>query len=140
MTSPSVPHDASRRAPSLWTAWSRASLAWVFGLCLPLFALSLHFKLVRIAQRRIQAGPVELTELLISDLSTVLAWAAVSLGLVAWAQQRFTRVLVYVGLQASAAFYALVLLGAHGYFMSTGSSLDYPMLALSLSKLRGRSP
>ena len=31
-------------APSLWTVWSRSSLAWVAGLCLPLFALSLHFR------------------------------------------------------------------------------------------------
>jgi lipoteichoic acid synthase len=129
-------HEARAPAPSLWTVWSRASLAWVAGLCLPLFALSLHFKLLRIARRHLDLGPRELAELLLSDLTTVAAWAAVSMGLVAWGERRAVRTLVRAGLQVGAVLYASLLLGAHGYFMSTGSSLDYPMLAFSLANLR----
>lgn len=138
MNSPSASHapPSQDTKPTLWTVWSRANLAWVLGLCLPLGVLSVHFKLIRIAQRRLEPGLRELLELLLSDLTTVLAWVAVSLGLVAWAHHRVTRVLVHGALQACAVFYATVLLGAHGYFMSTGSSLDYPMLAFSLANIR----
>jgi lipoteichoic acid synthase len=121
--------------PSLWAAWSRANLAWVFGLCLPLLALSLHFKLLRIAQRRIQPDVHKLFELLLSDLSTVLFWGAASLGLVAFAERRSHGLSVRVALQVCALLYAAVLLGAHGYFMSTGSGLDYPMLSFALTHL-----
>jgi lipoteichoic acid synthase len=124
---------SAHEKPSLWTVWSRASLAWVFGLCLPLVALAVHFKLIRIAQRRIEVGPAEIVDLFVSDVSTLLAWTFVSLGLVAWAERRSMRVLVHVGLQAFGVLYAAVLLGAHGYFMSTGSSLDFPMLSFSLA-------
>jgi lipoteichoic acid synthase len=126
---------AGAAAPSLWTVWSRPSLAWVAGLCLPLAALSVHFKLLRVARRHLELTPRELAELLLSDVTTVAAWAAVSLGLVAWGERRSVRMLVRGGLQLCAVLYASVLLGAHGYFMSTGSSLDYPMLAFSLANL-----
>jgi hypothetical protein len=112
--------------------YSRSDLAFLLGLSLPLFAYALQTKIERIQTRGVSVGISDLPGLFGSDLAMHAAFVALGLTTFAVFWSRGMRALGKGLLQLYALLHAAVLLGAHGYFMSTGSSLDYPMLEFSL--------
>lgn len=129
-----VPPETSPERP--WVRLVRIHGAWVLGLCTPLAVLSLYFKIGRINQTEGTLGVFGFVGLMLSDLCVLFAWVAASLGLQLWTERRWARVATRVSLQLLAVVYVLLQIAAHGYFMSTGSSLDFPMLSFSLTHLQ----
>lgn len=110
---------------------------WVYLLTLlvPLTIYNLSLKVSRLGIRPEEPGLAGILELLRSDLLFNLGYATLWVGLFTLARRGFVRRLVVVLFHLGAVLMALVTTGADQYFKSTGSTLDYGMIAYSLSTL-----
>jgi arylsulfatase A-like enzyme len=127
-----------RRAKRLLHAapWSRADLVFLCALNLPLLVYVLVFKIERVQQRRIPITKASLLTLCTSDVLMQLAWLFLGLGLLAVAQGKWPRRLARGFLVLVALLTSAVVLASHGYFMSSGTTLDWPLLWFGLSHIK----
>ncbi len=110
--------------------WEKAG--WLLGLCAPLASFALYLKLTRILAQNRVLDPRSVADLFRSDLAMQASFAALAFALTFSVAAGRWRMLVRLGLQTLAVLYALLLMASHGYFMTSGTSLDYPLLAFSL--------
>ena len=120
------------KAKRLTAPWSSGDLAWALGLSLPLLLYALELKLLRVLHRGVPLGPLSVLGLFASDVLATLGWLLVSLAVLLVCQGKWPRRLGRSTLRLAALLGATLLLGGHGYFMSSGTSLDWPLLRFSL--------
>jgi lipoteichoic acid synthase len=114
--------------------FSRRTKLWVIGSCLPVACYALGLKAQRVLAREPHVDLRGWVELYASDLEVLAMWCAVALGVRAAV---ITKRALWLGvaLQLALLLYVAVLLGAQGYFLSTGGSLDLATLWAALSRL-----
>ncbi len=115
--------------------WSRTDAAFLAGLYVPLLTYALFFKIERIRERGIPLRVSSVFTLCSSDIAMHLAWAFAGMSALALARGRWSGWIVRGVLVAIAVMCAAVVLGAHGYFMSSGTTLDWPLLWFGLSHI-----
>src|SRR5215212_10618204 len=107
---------------------------WVYflSLLLPVVAYELALKVVGLVSEYPDSGVWGALRLLRSDLLFDLGYALVWIGLFAASQGMLRRV-VLVFFHASAIIVVVVGTCSYHYFRSTGTTLDYPMVAYYLA-------
>jgi len=110
-----------------------AHVRWLLGLCLPLTAYALQLKITRVVTGRVPVTLSNVIGLFGSDLAMQASFAAFGCALLFFVGSRQAGLGLKIVLQSAGILYALLLVAAHGYYMSSGTSLDYPMLAFSVS-------
>jgi hypothetical protein len=110
---------------------------WVYllSLLVPLVAYQLAFKLVALVSEYPDSGVWGALRLLRSDVLFDLGYALLWIGLFAVSRGMLRRV-VLVLFHAAAILVVVVGTCAYHYFRSTGTTLDYPIVAYYLTKLR----
>ena len=106
---------------------------YVFSLLLPVVAYELALKVVGLVSEYPASGVWGALRLLRSDLLFDLGYALVWIGLFAASRGMLRRV-VLVFFHASAIIVVVVGTCSYHYFQSTGTTLDYPMVAYYLAK------
>jgi lipoteichoic acid synthase len=114
---------------------SARDVAWVSFACLPAFVYAVVHKAQRIASRELSLSPLDGLSLWASDAAVFVMWLALAFAVRAAAQSRRGRASWGGLLQLLLALYVAAVLGAQGYFMSTGASLDFTTLAFALQHL-----
>jgi lipoteichoic acid synthase len=111
-----------------WRDW-----VYVLSLLVPLVAYELILKLVTLVSEYPDSGVWEALRLLRSDLLFDLGYALVWIGLFA-ASREMLRRLIHVLFHVAAILVVLIETCAYHYFRSTGTTLDYPLVAYYLAK------
>ena len=112
----------------------RRDWVYVLSLLVPLVAYDLALKIVSILYEYPDSGVWGALRLLRSDLLFGLGYALVWIGLFAVSRGMLRRI-VLVLFHASAILVVVVGTCAYQYFRSTGTTLDYPMVAYYLTRL-----
>jgi lipoteichoic acid synthase len=111
-----------------WRDW-----VYVLSLLVPLVAYELALKVIALVSEYPDSGVWGAMRLLRSDLLFDLGYALVWIGLFAVSRGILRRV-VLVLFHASAILVVLIGTCAYHYFRTTGTTLDYPMVAYYLTK------
>ena len=108
---------------------------WVYllSLLVPLLAYEIALKVINLVSEYPASGVWAALRLLRSDLLFDLGYALLCIGLLAASRGMLRRV-VLVLFHASAILVVLVTTCAYHYFRSTGTTLDFPMVAYYLTK------
>ncbi len=107
---------------------------YLFSLLVPFTVYGLGLKAASALSRFDGAGPRGLLELLLSDVLFDLGYALLWVGLFAVAGRGRARAVLLVLLHATTILILLVQTAAYRYFQTTGSTLDYGIIALSLAQ------
>src|SRR5215203_5957165 len=113
----------------------RRTWVYVLSLLVPLVVYELALKMLGLVSEYPASGVWGALRLLRSDLLFALGYALLWIGLFAASRGMLRRV-VLVLFHASAILVVLVETCAYHYFRSTGTTLDYPIVAYYLAKLR----
>jgi lipoteichoic acid synthase len=121
---------ASNRSGFLlsWRDW-----VYVLALLAPLILYNLSLKALRVASFPGTLGPGETLGLMRSDLLFNLGYALFWVGLFAFARGGVARRIVVLAFHFSAVVVALISTGAHGFYGTTGSSLDFGTVSFFLT-------
>jgi lipoteichoic acid synthase len=111
----------------------RRDCVYVFSLLVPLVAYELALKIVGLVSEYPAAGVLGALRLLRSDLLFDLGFSLLWIGLFV-ASRGMLRRIVLVLFHASAILVIAVGTCAYQYFRSTGTTLDYPLVAYYLAK------
>lgn len=111
-----------------WRDW-----VYVLALLAPLIFYNLSLKALRVASFPEDPGFGETLGLMRSDLLFNLGYALFWVGLFAFARAGVARRVVVVAFHLSAVLVALVSTGAHGFYGTTGSSLDFGTVSFFLT-------
>ncbi len=124
--------SASQRESSgsllVWRDW-----VYLLSLLVPLINYNLFLKLTLISAQPGTPGILRTLGLMRSDLLFNLGYAALCIGLFAVARRGPIRWIVVVFFHISAVLVALITTSAHQYFKTTGSTLDYSMIAYAFN-------
>ena len=116
----------------------RALLAredWIYllSLLVPLFVYNVALKAIRVATQLDVPGPLGFVDQIRSELLFNLGYAALWIGLFAVARSNLARLATLGLFHASAMLVAVLTTAAHFFYKTTGSTLDYGLIVLSLS-------
>jgi lipoteichoic acid synthase len=111
----------------------RREWVYVLSLLVPLVAYEFALKVIALLSEYPASGVWEALRLLRSDLLFDAGYALVWIGLFAASRGMFRRVILVL-FHASAVLVVVVETCAYHYFRSTGTTLDYPMVAYYLTK------
>ena len=124
--------------PKLTTLLKRGSaLEWGFalGLVLPVAALHLVLRTIRVFDRGPMREPLRWIDVYKSDVFFLFAFTALGLVLLATSRGKKRAYLAFVGMQAMAIIVTLIDVIAFRFFMATGSTLDFQLIYFTLSQL-----
>jgi lipoteichoic acid synthase len=109
---------------------------WVYllSLLIPVVAYDLALKVVGLASKQPSSGVWDTLRLLRSELLFDAGYVLVWIGLFAVARWAIPRRVVLVLLHASAILVVVISTVAYQYFRSTGTVLDYSVVAYYLAK------
>jgi lipoteichoic acid synthase len=117
----------------------RRDWLYLLSLLIPLVAYDLALKIVGLASEYPDSGVWDTLRLLRSELLFDAGYVLVWIGLFAVARRGIPRRVVLVLLHASAILVVVIATVAYQYFRSTGTVLDYSVVAY-LPGQTGRSP
>jgi lipoteichoic acid synthase len=112
----------------------RRDRVYLLSLLVPLLAYDLALKVVGLASGRSDVGAWDALGMLRSELLFDGGYALVCVGLFAVARRGVPRVMALVFLHASAVLLVVTATVAYQYFRSTGTVLNYAMVAYYLAK------
>lgn len=126
-----------RRIPGLLPAkqWT-----YILSLLLPLAALSITFKVIRVRHVETVPGPLGVLDAIRSDLLINAAMVVVWVAAFALVRKMALRVLLLLLLHGAFIFLGILSTANHFYFMKTGSMLDLGTVAMtfrSFGELQG---
>lgn len=104
---------------------------YILSLLLPLAALSITFKVIRVRHAETVPGPLGVLDALRSDLLINAAMVVVWVAAFALVRKMLLRVLLLVLLHGAFIFLGVLSTANHFYFMKTGSMLDLGTLAMT---------
>lgn len=110
---------------------------YLLSLLVPFVVYNLALKGSRVASWPGETGFLDGLGLMRSDLLFNLGYALFWIGLFALARKGLSRCIVVVLFHAVTILVALVTTGAHRYYETTGWTLDFDVITLSLSSLEG---
>ena len=123
----------TRMGARLRALLAREDWIYLLSLLVPLFIYNVALKAIRVATQLDVPGPLGFVDQIRSELLFNLGYAALWIGLFAVARSNRAR-LVALGLfHASAMVVAVLTTAAHLFYKTTGSTLDYGLIVLSLS-------
>jgi phosphoglycerol transferase MdoB-like AlkP superfamily enzyme len=131
-----VRERALRAASGLRALLTREDWIYLLSLLVPLVVYDLILKVVRVIALPGTPGLIEFLDQIRSEVFFNLGYAILWIGLFAVARRGATRLVVLVLFHLSAIAVAAVTTSAHFFYKSTGSVLDYDLIALSLSNWR----
>ncbi len=111
-------------------------MAFVFGLVVPLFLIHCGLKLVRISKHGDVSGFFALIDVFKSDIFLHAAFAFLGLALFGLVSRLAYRIIILLSLQIGAAIFTGLENGAHNFFMITGSTLDFQLIAFTVDKFQ----
>ena len=110
----------------------------VAALIVPLATYNLTLKAIRITHHPGEFELVSRLVLLLSDLFTHLAFVVLCVGIFGSLATRRSRSVTLAGLQLLAVLWILLVTAAHHYFLATGSTLDFALVAFNVLHLPER--
>ncbi|HKH75907.1 MAG TPA: sulfatase, partial [Rubrobacteraceae bacterium] len=125
-----------RAANGLRALLTREDWIYLLSLLVPLVLYDLVLKMVRVIALPGTPGSIEFLDLIRSEVFFNLGYAILWIGLFAVARRGAIRLVALVLFHLSAIAVAAVTTSAHFFYESTGSVLDYDLIALSLSNWR----
>ena len=117
----------------LRTILDRKDWVYLLSLLVPLFLYNVGLKVVRIVTQLDLPGPLGFVDELRSEIFFNSGYVALWIGVFAIFRRGVPRKLVLVLFHLSAILVALLTASAHSFYKTTGSTLDYNFIALSLS-------
>ena len=110
---------------------------WVYlaSLLVPLFVFNVALKVIRIVTRPGQPGFLEFLDQIRSDLLFNLGFAALWVGIFAVVRRGWLRPVVLVLFHLSVVVIVALSTAAHFFYESTGSTLDFSFVLVSISSL-----
>ncbi|CAN5680825.1 hypothetical protein BH24ACT21_BH24ACT21_12210 [soil metagenome] len=112
---------------------ARQDWVYLLSLLLPLFVYNVGLKVVRILTQLSVPGPLDFADQLRSDVSFNLGYVTLWIGIFAVFRGGILR-WVSLGLfHVSALIVVILTTGTHFFYKTTGSTLDYSFIMLSLS-------
>lgn len=112
----------------IWEDW-----IYLLSLLIPLFVYNVGLKISRIVTQLDVPGPVGFVDQLRSEVFFNLGYAALWVGVFAIFRGGVSRKIVLALFHLSAILVALLATSAHSFYKTTGSTLDYNFIVLSLS-------
>ncbi len=106
---------------------------YVLSLLVPLFLYNVALKVIRIATQLNVPGPLGFADQMRSDVFFNLGYAALWIGLFAIARSRPGRAAVLAAFHLLCLLLPVLTTAAHFYYKTTGSTLDYSLIALTLT-------
>ena len=108
---------------------------WIYllSLLLPLVLYNVVLKLVRIVTQLSVPGPLGFVDQLRSDVFFNLGYALLWIGVFAVFRRGFPRWILLALFHVSALVVVILTTGTHFFYKTTGSTLDYSFIMLSLS-------
>jgi len=108
---------------------------WIYllSLLIPVFVYNVALKAVRVATQLDVPGPFGFVDQVRSEMLFNLGYMALWIGLFAMTRHRLTRLPVLVLFHLSTISVAALTTAAHFYYETTGSTLDFSVIAFSLS-------
>lgn len=106
---------------------------YLLSLLVPLFLYNVSLKVVRIFTQLDVPGPLGFVDEVRSEIFFNLGYMALWIGVFAIFRRGVPRKLVLVLFHLSAILLALLTTGAHSFYKTTGSTLDYSVIVLFFS-------
>ena len=131
-----VRESALRASRSLRALLTREDWIYLLSLLVPLVLYDLVLKAVRVIALPGTPEPIEFLDQIRSDVFFNLGYAILWIGLFAVARRGVARFAVLLFFHLSAIAVAAVTTSAHFFYKSTGSVLDYDIIAFSISSWR----
>ncbi|HZY64422.1 MAG: sulfatase-like hydrolase/transferase [Actinomycetota bacterium] len=122
-----------RVATSLRHLLVREDWVYLLSLLLPLFVYNVGLKIIRILTQLSVPGPVGFADQLRSDVLFNLGYAALWIGAFAVFRRGVPRWATLALFHLSALLVVVLTTSTHFFYKSTGSTLDYSFIMLSLS-------
>jgi lipoteichoic acid synthase len=117
----------------LRTILDREDWVYLLSLLVPLFVYNVGLKVARIVTQLDLPGPLGFADELRSEVLFNSGYVALWIGIFAIFRRGVPRKLVLVLFHLSAILVALLTASAHSFYKTTGSTLDYNFIVLSLS-------
>ena len=114
---------------------ARQDWVYLLSLLVPLLLYNVGLKVARIATQLDVPGPFGFVDELRSEIFFNSGYVALWIGLFAIFRRGIPRKLVLVLFHLSAIVLAILTTSAHSFYETTGSTLDYNFIVLSLSSL-----
>jgi arylsulfatase A-like enzyme len=112
---------------------SKKDWVYLLSLLVPLFIYNVGLKVSRIVTQLDVPGPLGFADQLRSELFFNLGYAAFWIGLFTVFRSGISRKTTLVLFNLSAILVAMLATGAHSFYKTTGSTLDYNFIVVSLS-------
>ncbi len=108
---------------------------WIYllSLLIPVFIYNVGLKVVRVATQLDVPGPLGFLDQIRSEMFFNLGYAALWIGLFAITRNRLTRFPVLLLFHLVTIAVAVLTTAAHFYYKTTGSTLDFSVIAFSIS-------
>ena len=123
----------TRISVTLKSLLSRGDWIYVLALLVPIFVYSIALKVVRIFTQVAVPGPLGFLDQVRSDILFNLGYAALWVGLFAIFRTRPPRMALLALFHLVSLGLILLVTAAHFFYQTTGSALDYNLLAVSFS-------
>lgn len=124
--------SATRTAGGLRALLAREDWIYLLGLLVPLALYNVGLKAVRILGLPGPVGPLEFLDQIRSEVFFNLGYVALWIGLFALLRRGIGRWVLLVLFHLSAVLVAIVATSAHFFYETTGSVLDYDLIAQSI--------
>ncbi|ABG03821.1 sulfatase [Rubrobacter xylanophilus DSM 9941] len=130
---PMIPSAGRRMASRLRGLLAYEDWVYLLSLLVPLLVYNVALKVVRIATQLNVPGPLGFADQLRSDVFFNLGYAALWIGLFVAVRGRFGRAALLAAFHLACLLLPVLTTAAHFYYKTTGSTLDYSLIVLTLT-------